>query len=200
MLLRYNPEFIEDLKTECMSHSDISRKFGVTRERVRQLALQLLSQTGREKQSICTIRRATPRNGKFPDELLKVWNRARNYGFTVEKIVSIWWHGMAMGNQLLINGHHCLIHAAKRSSQTRGNQFYFRFSIRPKTLNPEGFTIAVAYLDQREEMYVIPNRLLRNVSCVYIPTRGRYSTYKNTKKRVNVNWFDYLNRWELLHA
>lgn len=41
------------LQEDCLNHTDIARRLGVSKERIRQLANQLINQTGRERQQVC---------------------------------------------------------------------------------------------------------------------------------------------------
>lgn len=50
-------QLLELLQDSCLTHADIARRFGVSRERMRQLAWKLTGKTGREQRSIRTVNR-----------------------------------------------------------------------------------------------------------------------------------------------
>jgi hypothetical protein len=59
------------LERNCITHAEIARRIGVTRERVRQLALQLGFADGRSRHAICRMERLRKEMGEFFSEALK---------------------------------------------------------------------------------------------------------------------------------
>lgn len=52
------PRLIALLKTDCLTHREIAKRFGVTGERIRQLSIQLgFQKRGRERRNTCAVNR-----------------------------------------------------------------------------------------------------------------------------------------------
>jgi hypothetical protein len=67
------------LERNCITHAEIARRIGVTRERVRQLALQMGFADGRSRHAICRMER---RN----NEMAEFFVEAQKRGFSVEPL------------------------------------------------------------------------------------------------------------------
>ena len=65
------------LERNCITHADIARRIGVTRERVRQLALQMGFADGRSRHAICRMERRRK-------EMAEFFVQAQKRGFAVE--------------------------------------------------------------------------------------------------------------------
>src|SRR5260370_36552934 len=53
------------LEPNCITHAEIARRIGVTRERVRQLALQMGFADGRTRHAICRLERRSKEMSQF---------------------------------------------------------------------------------------------------------------------------------------
>jgi hypothetical protein len=80
------------LERNCITHAEIARRLGVTRERVRQLALQMGFADGRSRHAICRMERRKK-------EMAEFFLEAQKRGFAVEPL------GTSSG---YINGKLCL--------------------------------------------------------------------------------------------
>jgi len=80
------------LERDCITHAEIARRIGVTRERVRQLALQMGFADGRSRHAICRMERRRREMGEFFVE-------AQKRGFAVEPLG---------GRRAYINGKLCV--------------------------------------------------------------------------------------------
>src|SRR5258708_35912472 len=65
------------LERDCITHAEIARRIGLTRERVRQLALQMGFADGRSRHAICRMER---RKKEMPEFFVQAQKR----GFEVE--------------------------------------------------------------------------------------------------------------------
>jgi hypothetical protein len=65
------------LERDCITHAEIARRVGLTRERVRQLALQMGFADGRSRHAICRIARRRK-------EMAEFFVKAEEHGFEVE--------------------------------------------------------------------------------------------------------------------
>src|SRR5258707_7827587 len=67
------------LERNCITHAEIARRIGVTRERVRQLALQMGFADGRSRHAICRMERRRK-------EMAEFFVEAQKRGFAVEPL------------------------------------------------------------------------------------------------------------------
>src|SRR5260370_26261781 len=67
------------LERNCITHAEIARRIGVTRERVRQLALQIGFADGRSRHAICRMERRRK-------EMAEFFVEAQKRGFAVEPL------------------------------------------------------------------------------------------------------------------
>jgi hypothetical protein len=80
------------LLSDCITHAEIARRIGLTRERVRQLALLMGFADGRSRHAICRMRRRKK-------EMAEFFQEAQKRGFAVEPLGS---------TSAYINGKLCL--------------------------------------------------------------------------------------------
>ncbi len=69
------------LERDCITHAQIARRIGLTRERVRQLALKMGFADGRSRHAICRMERRMERRRK---EMAEFFVQAQKRGFEVE--------------------------------------------------------------------------------------------------------------------
>jgi hypothetical protein len=79
------------LKENCLTHSEIAKRVGLSRERVRQLANKLIGQTGQERHAICTFNRRQARFDSHPFTI-----KARSLGLDIywESFRKVWVNGV----------------------------------------------------------------------------------------------------------
>src|SRR5260370_39978974 len=65
------------LERDCITHAEIARRIGLTRERVRQLALKMGFAAGRSRHAICRMERRR-------EEMAEFFLQWQNRGFEVE--------------------------------------------------------------------------------------------------------------------
>src|SRR2546430_11822550 len=67
------------LERNCITHAEIARRIGLTRERVRQLALQIGYADGRSRHAICRMERRKK-------EMAEFFVKAEEHGFELEPL------------------------------------------------------------------------------------------------------------------
>src|SRR5258708_12525541 len=102
------------LERDCITHAEIARRIGLTRERVRQLALQMGFADGRSWQAICRVER---RKKEMPEFFVQAQKR----GFAVELLGT---------RNAYINGKLCIQRKACWHDVGRGEYKYTYLSIR----------------------------------------------------------------------
>src|SRR5260370_570744 len=102
------------LERNCITHAEIARRIGLTRERVRQLALQMGFADGRSRHAICRMER---RKKEMPEFFVQAQKR----GFAVELLGT---------RNAYINGKLCIQRKACWHDVGRGEYKYTYLSIR----------------------------------------------------------------------
>jgi len=105
------------LERDCITHAEIGRRIGLTRERVRQLALQMGFAAGRSRHAICRMER---RKKEMPEFFVQAQKR----GFEVELLGA---------RNAYINGKLCIQRKACWHGVGRGEYKYTYLSIRQPT-------------------------------------------------------------------
>jgi hypothetical protein len=103
------------LERNCMTHAEIARRIGVTRERVRQLALQMGFADGRSRHAICRMDRRRK-------EMAEFFVEAQKRGFEVEPLGT---------RSAYINGKLCVQRNACWHDVGKSEHKYTYLSIRP---------------------------------------------------------------------
>jgi hypothetical protein len=101
------------LERDCITHAEIARRLGVTRERVRQLALQMGFADGRSRHAICRMKR--PKK-----EMAEFFVKAQEHGFQVEPLGT---------RSAYINGKLCVQRQACWHDLGKGKYKYIYLSI-----------------------------------------------------------------------
>jgi hypothetical protein len=101
------------LERNCITHAEIARRIGLTRERVRQLARQMGFADGRSRHAICRMERRKKEMGEF-------FLEAQKRGFPVEPLGS---------KSAYINGKLCLQRQACWHDIEQGQRKYTYLSI-----------------------------------------------------------------------
>ena len=105
------------LERNCITHAEIARRIGLTRERVRQLALQMGFAAGRSRHAICRMER---RRKAMPEFFVQAQKR----GFEVELLGT---------RNAYINGKLCIQRKACWHDVGKGEYKYTYLSIRQPT-------------------------------------------------------------------
>lgn len=192
-------QILQDLVRPCSSFAEIGKKYGLSRERVRQiyksyLAEHLPQRNGRQRQIFCSVLR--PHRDTWPEETLVVWREARKAGLDVTYVNHQ--HG-TMSHILSVNGHLCKVKSTRHTWGLNGygrkpHQQYFRFSFRDRAMQ---FYILVAQVpDMPIQFFIVPVEQVREEG-IYIPV-DNYSPYGAYPGKVKTNWQAFKDAWYLL--
>jgi hypothetical protein len=162
------------LERDCITHAEIARRIGLTRERVRQLALLMGFAAGRSRHAICRMER---RKKEMPEFFLQAQKR----GFEVEPLGT---------RSAYINGKLCVQRNACWHDVGNSGYKYTFLSIRQPTVR---FDICAWKLPDGRFL-ILPKKL----------TGFRQTTFNpEESERLGTNssshyYRDYIERWSLL--
>lgn len=182
------------------SFQQIGQKFGLTKQRIAQLAKEL-GINAKQRQRERTLTRE-PRliEQDYPPGVQAVLEKIRRCGNRVLP------YNMAQPNRrglrrsqrmVLVNGALCAIQLRPAQKFRPNGREYVRFDIGPETRRAKAAVFAMLR-GRTKKLYVVPTNHLRNVSAVYIPADGKYAVGSGKKPRRN--WTRYENAWHLLGA
>jgi hypothetical protein len=187
-------EIIGALHTEPTAlFSKIAKDFGVTRERVRQIALAI-GQTAKTRNPLRTAAKREVNRTTPPEERTQrwIWSKLLDAGMSVRR--DLLPCGKPNWNTLMVNGLRCRMRTASSTfSPSRSYRKYIRFVGRDAGTCDYGIYVYVSGREKRR-VFIIPAFLLdRNT--IYIPTQ-EHETYRNIKPETD--WLQFEGRWDLL--
>jgi len=162
------------LERNCITHAEISRRIGLTRERVRQLALKMGFADGRSRHAICRVERRRKEMSEF-------FVAAQQHGFSVEPL------GRKRG---YINGKLCVQRNACWHDMGNGKRTYTFLSIRRPLVK---FDICAWKLPDGRFL-ILPRKLVGFA-------QTSFSLEESDRPGTNSSqhyYRDYLERWSLL--
>jgi hypothetical protein len=162
------------LERNCITQADIARRIGVTRERVRQIALQMGFADGRSRHAICRMERRQKTMEPF-------FLEAQKRGFQVEPL------GTRSG---YINGNICLQRQACWHNIGKGKYKYTYLSI----YRPKGRFDICAWKLPDGRFLILPKKLVDFTQTTFNPKESeRLGTYSSSHY-----YREYIERWSLL--
>jgi hypothetical protein len=162
------------LERDCITHAEIARRIGVTRERVRQLALQMGFATGRSRHAICRMERRQK-------EMAEFFVEAQKRGFQVEPL---------RAKSAYINGKLCVQRQACWHDIGKGKYKYTYLSIyRPATR----FDICAWKLPDGRFL-ILPKKLVGFKQTTFNPEESERPGTDSTSHYYR----EYIERWSLL--
>ncbi|HYL86355.1 MAG TPA: hypothetical protein VE263_19175 [Candidatus Angelobacter sp.] len=162
------------LERNCISHADIARRIGVTRERVRQLALQMGFAVGRSRQAVCRMERRRKAMAEF-------FVQAQKRGFPVEPLGR---------KSAYINGKLCVQRQACWHDIGKGPYKYTYLSIYQPRIR---FDICAWELPDGRFL-ILPKKLAGFRQTTFNPEESeRLGTYSSSH-----HYREYIERWSLL--
>ncbi len=162
------------LERDCITHAEIARRIGLTRERVRQLALLMGFADGRSRHAICRMERRKK-------EMAEFFLQAQKRGFAVEPL------GTGSG---YINGKLCLQRNACWHDVGSNEHKYTFLSIRRPTVR---FDICAWKLPDGRFL-ILPKKLSSFTQTTFNPGESaRLGTNSSSHY-----YRDYIERWSLL--
>jgi hypothetical protein len=162
------------LERNCITHAEIARRIGVTRERVRQLALQMGFADGRSRHAICRMERRRK-------EMAEFFVEAQKRGFAVEPLAT---------SSAYINGKLCIQRHACWHDVGKGKYRYTYLSIRQPSVK---FDICAWKLPDGRFL-ILPRKLVGFTQTTFNPEESdRLGTNSSSHY-----YRDYVERWSLL--
>jgi hypothetical protein len=162
------------LERDCITHAEIARRIGLTRERVRQLALQMGFATGRSRHAICRMERRRK-------EMAEFFVQAQKRGFAVELLGK---------KSAFINGKLCIQRQACWHEVGRSEYKYTCLSIRRPSVK---FDICAWKLPDGRFL-ILPKKLAGFTQTTFNPEESdRLGTNSSSHY-----YRDYVERWSLL--
>jgi len=162
------------LERNCITHAEIARRIGVTRERVRQLALHMGFADGRSRHAICRMERRRK-------EMAEFFVEAQKRGFAVEPL------GM---RSAYINGKLCVQRKACRHDIRKSEHEYTYVSVR----QPGGRFDICAWKLPDGRFLILPKKLASFRQTTFNPEESEYLGTASSSHYYR----QYIERWSLL--
>ncbi|TSC73566.1 MAG: hypothetical protein G01um101448_699 [Parcubacteria group bacterium Gr01-1014_48] len=203
------------LMENCNSFAELGKRFGRTREAIRQLYVKYLvsrgdvQPDGTSRRRVCTLNRIHV--SQFPESVLKVWRMARRAGIHVNAVNSVLPDKtvLTLSHTLFFND---VIGQIYVSRCTFKETSLARVHVTKRLL--ERFPLHIALLEisgYREDVYILPSSILlhllgnarKRCSC-YLPLVFPDGSIPERKRDVSwlrkYDWTPYINAWDLIHA
>ncbi len=162
------------LERNCITHAEIARRIGLTRERVRQLALQMGFADGRSRHAICRMERRKK-------EMAEFFVEAQKRGFPVEPLGT---------KSAYVNGKICVQRRACWHDIGKGKYKYTYLSI----YRPAGRFDICAWKLPDGRFLILPKELVGFTQTTFNPEESeRPGTYSSSHY-----YREYIERWSLL--
>ena len=162
------------LERHCITHAEIARRIGLTRERVRQRALQMGFADGRSRHAICRVERRRK-------EMAEFFVEAQKRGFEVEPL---------RARSAYINGKLYVQRKACWHDITKSRQKYTYLSIRP----PTGRFDFCAWKLPDGRFLILPKKLTGFRQTTFNPEEGERPGTAGSSHYYR----EYIERWSLL--
>ncbi|MBS1841394.1 MAG: hypothetical protein JST77_11160 [Acidobacteria bacterium] len=162
------------LERNCITHAEISRRVGLTRERVRQLALKMGFANGRSRHAICRMERRKK-------EMAEFFVAAQQRGFSVEPLGR---------KSAYINGKLCVQRNACWHAMGNGKHTYTFLSIRQPLVK---FDICAWKLPDGRFL-ILPRKLVDFAQTSFNPEKTDYLGTNSSSHYYR----DYFEKWSLL--
>ncbi len=179
------------LRKDCITHTEIAGRVGLTRERVRQIANQFGCDVGRVRQKACAIQ--TSFSQPLPSKVETVRKLAAEYGLTCEPKRMLdhrqSWRWQWSTWQVTIAGRACRIYQMWQNA-TRPDMLRL---FRPQTRRMPEFGL---YLWQ-DGVFVIPCKRLKTIKRQTMFVFGR-ERQKSGIRSAQHDWPQFWNAWELI--
>lgn len=171
-------------KGRLLRHAEIAARLGVSRERIRQLALKLFQQTGVDRANLIKqgkMQQKLQHRQRIPQELLPLAKRLTDAGLDVS-------HDPKSGAKALsVNGHSCKASISRTIFKPYGpdGATYHRFNPLDRTAS---FTILWTPSESGIRLWILPNEVANHLKMIYVPVDG-YKNYRNVQPIINLEQF-----------
>ena len=162
------------LERNCITHAEIARRIGVTRERVRQRALQMGFADGRSRHAICRIERSRK-------EMAEFFLEAQKRGFAVEPLGR---------KSAYINGKICVQRNASWHEIGKSGHKYTYLSIR----QPSGRFDICAWKLPDGRFLILPKKLTGFRQTTFNPEESEHLGTASSSH----HYRQHIERWSLL--
>jgi len=162
------------LERNCITHAEIARRIGLTRERVRQLALQMGFADGRSRHAICRRERRKKAMAEF-------FVKAEERGFEVEPLGA---------KSACINGKICVQRQACWHTIGKNKYKYTYLSI----YRPTGSYDICAWKLPDSQFLILPRKLVGFTQTTFNPEESEWLG----TARSSHYYREYIERWSLL--
>lgn len=184
------------LQEATLSYAQIGYEFGVTRQRVSQLA-QLFGINGRRRQRECINRRppcVANKRDEYPFAVREVLGELVRRGIPFAPRYTLLKRQRRVAYKqlttVLVNGVPCKV----GYRNTRKGARFTPFQVTPQTRKAKAVVWGVQH-GPKFRLYVIPLSELKNVTRLNIPVTG---VYIGTSRKPNRDWTCFENAWHLL--
>ena len=162
------------LERTCITHAEIARRIGLTRERVRQLALQMGFAAGRSRHAVCRMERRKK-------EMREFFVAAQKRGFAVELLGK---------RSAYINGKLCLQRQACWHEIARGKYKYTYLSV----YRPAAWFDICAWKLPDGRFLILPKKLVDFTQTTFNPEESERPGTASSSHYYR----EYIERWSLL--
>lgn len=188
------------LDDPAQSYDRIGRRFGITRQRVGEIAAQLgIDGKDRQRDRTAEAFLSNRTKRRYSPAMKAVVRELRRLNMTVEPyrpVRSTGSLGLVVKKTLLIDGVPCHVHCRRGAYKTAARgPAYVLFHVSRSTKAAKAAVLA-HWMHGKLKLYVVPTRHLRNVRTIRLPGSGKYSEHNNNKPKRD--WRVYEGAWHLL--
>ena len=185
------PQLVADLHNTDCTLEQLGAKYGVTRERIRQLEKKWgIDGTKRRKQRTQKIVQSRVQHDRFGDAYNAVWKEAESRGFKVAAWADR--YGIVKKSALFINARRCWISHIAAPVSTGGKRLYWHVTGYNSSV-VQGTRIIVCDHNEERSFYIF---MLGEIVPMYIPATPTVRA-PNVKTPMN-DYSQFKNAWHLL--
>jgi hypothetical protein len=182
------------------SFQQIGQKFGLTKQRIAQLAKEL-GINSRQRQRERTLNREPHIIEKdYRPDVHAVIEKIRRCGIRVlpHNALQPSRANLVRRSQrmVLVNGVLCVVQVRPAQKFRPNGREYVRFDVGPETRRAKAAVFAMLRGRTITKLYIVPIPHLKNVSSIYIPADGKYAVASG--KKPQRDWTRYEDAWHLL--
>ena len=186
------PELVADLRNTDCTLQQLGEKYGVTRERIRQLEKKWgIDGTKRRKQRTQKIVQSRVKHDRFGDAYNAVWKEAESRGLRVAAWADR--YGIVKKSALFINARRCWISHAAAPRSTGGKRLYWYLIGYTNQPRRDGTRIFVCDYNEERSFYIFMLGMPLPRYLPVIPT----ARAPNRKSPMN-DYSQFKNAWHLL--
>ena len=180
------------LRQPCISASEIAKRVGVSRERIRQLENLVGEPNGRQRQAVCSINKWVERRNarlerkKQHPHMKELAEICAKHGLSLEMLFT-----QGAVKNVKVNGHVCSVHRTYEYGTTYASYVRIRFPQKPKK-----FTL----FRHTDRWFVIPAHVAKDLGGDRATAFSLQPDIRYGAKSMRHNYMKYANAWHLLEA